>query len=182
MLSVVLCLFAFMFAYAAGRRSLAAGLATVFTVGYFYGILRANVPEPFSHFIFDAAVVGLYVTQLWRKQHPDERQSQALLRLWVGLLVAWPLLLFFVPVQSYPVQFVGLRGNVFLLPFLLLGGRLRDEEVYRLALWLGVLNLLAAAFAGAEFFMGVERFYPRNEVTDLIYRSVVDEDFMNPER
>ena len=59
MLSVVLCLFAFMFAYAAGRRSLVAGLATVFTVGYFYGILRANVPEPSSHFIFDAAVVGL---------------------------------------------------------------------------------------------------------------------------
>lgn len=182
MLSIVLCVFAFMFAYAAGRRSLVAGLATVFTVGYFYGILRANVPEPSSHFIFDAAVVGLYVTQLWRRQRPDERQSQELLRLWVGLLVAWPLLLFFVPVQSYPVQFVGLRGNIFLLPFLLLGGRLRDEEVYKLALWLGVLNLAAALFAGAEFFLGVERFYPRNEVTDLIYRSVVDEDFMNPER
>lgn len=182
MISVVLCLFAFMFAYAAGRRSLTGGLVAVFAVGYFYGILRANIPEPFSHFIFDAAVVGLYVTQLWRKQQPEVRQSQALLRLWVGLLVAWPLLLFFVPVQSYPVQFVGLRGNVFLLPFLLLGGRLRDEEVYKLALWLGALNLVAAAFAGAEFFAGVERFYPRNEVTDLIYRSIVDEDFMNPER
>src|ERR1051325_11275886 len=99
MLSVALCLFAFMFAYAAGRRSLAGGLATVFTVGYFYGILRANVPEPFSHFIFDSAVVGLYATQLWRPQRPDERQSQGLLRLWVGLLIAWPLILFFVPVQ-----------------------------------------------------------------------------------
>ena len=62
MLSVGLCLLAFMFSYAAGRRSLSAGLATVFTVGYFYGILRANIPEPFSHFIFDAGVVGLYLT------------------------------------------------------------------------------------------------------------------------
>ncbi len=182
MFSAALCLLAFAFAYVAGRRSLAAGLATVFTVGYFYGILRANVPEPSSHFIFDSAVAGLYVTQLWRRQRPDEWQSQQLLRLWVGLLVAWPLILFFVPVQSYPVQFVGLRGNVFLLPFLLLGGRLKDEEVYKLALCFGVLNLIAAAFAGAEFFMGVERFYPHNEVTDLIYRSIVDEDFTNPDR
>jgi hypothetical protein len=182
MLSVVLCLFAFMFAYAAGRRSLVAGLSTVFTVGYFYGILRANVPEPFSHFIFDSAVVGLYATQLRRPQRPDERHSQEMLRLWVGLLVAWPLILFFVPIQSYPVQIVGLRGNVFLLPFLLLGGRLRDAEVNKLALWLAVLNLVAAAFAGAEFLVGVERFYPHNEVTDLIYKSVVDENYMNPER
>jgi hypothetical protein len=182
MISIGLCLLAFAFAYAAGKRSLSLGLATVFTVGYFYGILRANVPEPASHFIFDAAVVGLYLTQFVRKPLGLENQSQRLLRLWVGLLIAWPLILFFVPVQSYPVQFVGLRGNVFLLPFLLLGGRLRDEDVYRLALWFCVLNLVAGAFAGAEFFLGVERFYPRNEVTDLIYRSVVDEDFMNPDR
>jgi hypothetical protein len=182
MLAIGLCLIAFAFSYAAGKRSLAAGLATVFTVGYFYGILRANVPEPSSHFIFDAAVVGLYLTQLWRTPPAEERRAQQLLRLWVGLLIAWPVILFFVPVQSYPVQFVGLRGNVFLLPFLLLGGRLRDEEVYRLALWLGALNLVAAAFAGAEFFLGVERFYPRNEVTDLIYKSIVDEDYANPDR
>lgn len=182
MVSIALCLLAFAFAYAAGKRSLFLGLATVFTVGYFYGILRANVPEPSSHFIFDAAVVGLYVTQFARRPAPGEHRSQQLLRLWVGVLIAWPVILFFVPVQSYPVQFVGLRGNVFLLPFLLLGGRLRDEEVNRLALWFGVLNLVAAAFAGAEFFLGVERFYPRNEVTDLIYRSVVDENFTNPDR
>ncbi len=182
MLSIGLCLLAFMFSYVAGRRSLVVGLATVFTVGYFYGILRANVPEPSSHFIFDAAVAGLYLTQLWRRAPAGERQSQQLLRLWVGLLVAWPALLFFVPVQSYPVQFVGLRGNVFLLPFLLLGGRLRDDDVYKLALWFGVLNIIAAAFAGAEFFLGVESFYPRNEVTDLIYKSIVDEDFANPDR
>lgn len=182
MLSIGLCLLAFIFSYAAGRRSLTIGLATVFTVGYFYGILRANIPEPSSHFIFDAAVAGLYVTQLVRKPRGEELRSQQMLRLWVGLLIAWPVILFFVPVQSYLVQAVGLRGNVYLLPFLLLGGRLRDEEVYRLALWLSVLNLVAAAFAGAEFFLGVERFYPRNEVTDLIYKSVVDEDYMNPDR
>jgi hypothetical protein len=182
MIAISLCLLAFAFSYAAGKRSLAAGLATVFTVGYFYGILRANVPEPSSHFIFDAAVVGLYLTQLWRTPPVEERRSQQMLRLWVGVLIAWPVILFFVPAQSYPVQVVGLRGNVFLLPFLLLGARLKDEEVYRLALWFGALNLVAAAFAGAEFFLGVERFYPRNEVTDLIYKSIVDEDFANPDR
>lgn len=182
MLSIGLCVLAFAFSYAAGKRSLVAGLSVVFTVGYLYGILRANVPEPSSHFIFDAAVGGLYLTQLWRPAPAEERRTQQLLRLWVGLLVAWPVILFFVPVQSYPVQVVGLRGNVFLLPFLLLGGRLKDEEVYRLALCFCVLNIAAAAFAGAEFFLGVESFYPRNEVTDLIYRSAVDEDFANPDR
>src|SRR5919107_5430508 len=101
MLSIALCLLAFAFCYAAGKRSLTLGLATVLTVGYLYGILRANVPEPSSHFIFDAAVVGLYVTQFARRPRAGEHRSQQLLRLWVGLLIAWPVVLFFVPVQSY---------------------------------------------------------------------------------
>jgi hypothetical protein len=77
---------------------------------------------------------------------------------------------------------VGLRGNVFMLPLILLGARLKDEEVYRLALWLAALNLAAFAFAGAEYFLGMERFFPQNQMTDLIYRGAVDEDFANPDR
>lgn len=183
MTSIALCIAAFVFSYVAGRRSLVVCLITVFTVGYFYGILRANLPETFSHFIFDAAVLGLYYTQLFRRSgEAEQRRGLQAVRLWVGILMIWPLLLFLVPMQDYGVQVVGLRGNIFLLPFILLGTRLKDEEVYQLALALGVLNLVAFAFAGAEYFLGVERFFPQNQVTELIYKSVVDENYANPDR
>ncbi|HST52675.1 MAG TPA: O-antigen ligase family protein [Pyrinomonadaceae bacterium] len=182
MVAVLFCLAAFAFAYAAGRRSLVAGLVTVFAVGYFYGILRANLPETASHFIFDAAVLGLYATQLLKRGSRAERRRTQLLGIWVGVLIAWPFLLFFVPMQDYAVQLVGLRGNIFLLPFLLLGARLKDDEVRRLALAIAVLNLVVFLFACAEYVGGVERFYPQNQVTQLIYMSAVDERFDSPDR
>ncbi len=36
---------------------------------------------------------------------------------------------------------------------------------------LAVLNLIAFSIAASEYVFGIERFFPRNEVTDLIYRS-----------
>ena len=75
------------------------------------------------------------------------------------------------PLQHPLIQLVGLRGNAFLLPFLLIGGRLDPREARRLALWLGVLNVMAIGFAGAEYFRGVPAYYPRNAVTDIIYKS-----------
>jgi hypothetical protein len=182
MISIGLCVAAFVFSYFAGRRSLVAGLVCVIGVGYFYGILRANLPETFSHFIFDAAVVGLYVTQFPRKPARADRARLAPLRLWVGVLMAWPFLLFFVPAQDYAVQAVGLRGNIFLVPFILLGARLKGRDVRQLALAFAVLNLAAFAFAAAEYVLGVPRFYPQNQVTVGIYNSIVSEDYMNPLR
>ena len=182
MVSIILCVAAFAFCYVAGRRSLVAGIITVFTVGYFYGILRANLPETFSHFIFDAAVVGLYVTQLLRTGNREEERRLRLLKLWVILLIAWPAFLFFIPVQDYVVQLVGLRGNAFLLPFILLGARLKAADLKKLALAFAILNVLAFAVAGAEYFLGIERFFPQNKVTELIYISAVDEDYTNPNR
>ena len=37
------------------RRRLADGLGWVLACGYFYGILRANFLDGFSHFLFDGA-------------------------------------------------------------------------------------------------------------------------------
>lgn len=182
MVSLILCVAAFAFSYVAGRRSLVAGLVTVFSVGYLYGIMRANVPETYSHFVFDAAVSGLYATQLFRRGPPAEERRIRLLRLWVIVLIAWPAILFFVPVQDYAVQLVGLRGNVFLLPFVLLGARLKAEDVRKLALAFALMNVGAFAVAGAEYFLGVEPFFPRNQVTELIYVSAADDDFTNPNR
>ena len=173
MTSIVLCIAAAVLSFLAARRSLVAGLFAVLGTGYAYGIMRANLPETFSHFIFDAAVIGLYSAQLSHLFSPAGSQEFLHLKLWVGALVLWPMVLFLIPFQDPLIQLVGLRGNIFLLPFLLIGARLGREELLRLALGVAVLNLLAFLMAGVEFFIGVERFFPVNAVTQIIYASKV---------
>ena len=171
MLSIALCAFAFVVAFAAGRRSLVAGLVTVLGVGYVYGIMRANVLETFSHFTFDAAVIGLYCAQLSGRAPQALRVKTADLTFWIGLLMVYPTLLILAPLQDLMIELVGLRGNIFLLPFLLLGARLKGSEMYTLALWVAVLNLAAGALAVVQFFVGVEPFFPVSPVTAILYRS-----------
>ena len=171
MLSIVLCAFAFAAAFAAGRRSLVAGLVAVLAVGYVYGIMRANVLETFSHFTFDAAVIGLYCVQLSGRAPQALRVKTADLTFWIGLLTVYPLLLLLAPLQDLMIELVGLRGNIFLLPFLLLGARLKGSEMYRLALWVAALNLAAGALAVVQFFVGVEQFFPVSPVTALLYQT-----------
>ena len=111
------------------------------------------MPETYSHFIFDAAVVGLYATQLFRPLTPFQELRVAPLRPWLELMIGWPLLLFLIPVQPLLVQLIGLRGNIFLLPFILLGARLDGEDRYRLALAIAGIQLAGFRFAGAEYFV-----------------------------
>src|SRR5450432_322439 len=120
-MGILLCIAAFALAFLAGRGSPVAGLTAVLAIGYGYGLLRANVPDPASHFIFDAAVIALYATQLFRRQPPDIVRNTRTLMLWFMLLFAWPAVMLFVPLQDAMVQLVGLRGNIFLLPFLVIG-------------------------------------------------------------
>lgn len=169
--SLILCLASFGICYLAARRSLLNGLIVVFAIGYAYGITRANVPETYSHFIFDSGVIGLYLAQLFRKLSPVEAYKISHLRPWLEFLIAWPLLLFLIPMQDWLIQFVGLRGNIFLLPFILFGARLEPADRYRLALWIAGLNLVAFSFAVSEYILGLERFFPHNPVTELIYIS-----------
>jgi hypothetical protein len=171
MMSIALCGVAFLLCLQTGRRSLVAGLCALLGVGYAYGIVRANLPDGYSHVIFDAGVLGLYAAQLrgslprWQFLRSED------LRNWIIVLVAWPVALFAIPWQDPLIQLVGLRGSVFMLPFLLLGARLTGDDVYKLALWLSVLNLAAGFLAGVQFVVGVEPFFPRNAITDTIYRS-----------
>jgi len=170
-LSLVLCVVSFIVCFLCARRSLVAGLISVVAIGYGYGIARANVQEALSHFIFDAGVFALYCAQLFRYLKPAEANRVQLVRPWLEFLVIWPLLLFLVPNQDTLIRFVGLRGNIFLLPFILLGARLSNEEKYWLAIGVAVLNIGAFAIASIEFFTTIETFFPRNEVTRLIYLS-----------
>jgi hypothetical protein len=171
MTSIALCMAAALLSFVAARRSLVTGLLTVLGIGYAYGVTRANLPETFSHFIFDAAVIGLYSAQLSHLLGPARNPEFRPLKLWVGALVVWPMLLCLIPLQDPLIQLVGLRGNVFFLPFLLIGARLGGEELRRLALGIAILNVLAFLMAVSEFFVGVSPFFPENAVTQLIYAS-----------
>ncbi|MDQ3387933.1 MAG: hypothetical protein M3483_00365 [Gemmatimonadota bacterium] len=171
MIALILCVAALAISFAAGRRSLAAGLIAVLGVGYFYGILRANLPSALSLFIFDSAALGLFAAQLPRRLSDEDRARIRRLTPWLTMLIGWPVLLLLIPNQDPMVRMVGLRASIFLLPFVFLGARLHREDVHRLTLWLAGFNLVALAFGTVEFLIGIEPFFPRNAVTELIYRS-----------
>jgi hypothetical protein len=168
---IVLCIVAMLGCFVAGRRSLGWGLGVVMTIGYGYGILRANLPDPMMFFVFDAGAAGLYLALITRRMTPAQRSRVAILQPWMIVLIAWPVLLFFFPVQDTLIQLVGLRAQIFFIPFVLIGAMLEPEDWYFLAKWFAVLNLAAFGFAVAEYFVGILRFYPRNAMTMIIYIS-----------
>jgi hypothetical protein len=172
MIALLLCIIGAVAAFVAGRRSLAAGCLVVAASGYGYGILRANLITTASHFIFDSAVIGLYLSQfVFRSKARAEGPRHPALNSWAFLLILWPLLLVFMPFQPLLVSIVGLRGNMFLLPAILIGSRLRKDDLTSLAYGFAVLNLIAFSFGIAEYFKGVEPFYPMSSVTNTIYGS-----------
>src|SRR5215467_3848076 len=113
MIALLLCILAFVASFWAGRRSLGLGLVTLLGVGYFYGILRANILTTFSHFIFDAALIGLYFSQNWLSFDPRDSRRFEVVQLWLILLIAWPILVVLLPFQPLLVSLVGLRGSTF---------------------------------------------------------------------
>jgi len=168
---IVLCALAMLACFIAGRRSIVWGIGAVMTIGYGYGILRANVPNPAMHFLFDAGALGFYLALVTRGFSPSQRPRLVALQPWIALLVGWPLLLFLFPVQDPMVQLVGLRGQIFFVPFILIGAMLEPDEWYALAKWFAVLNIAAFGFALAEYIEGVPKFYPRNVMTTIIWAS-----------
>jgi hypothetical protein len=169
-IAIVICLLALIACFVAGRRSLGQGLVVLLTFGYFYGILRANLLTTFSHFIFDAGLIGLYMSMKWSKpQNGPPRPEPA--RMWTILLIAWPVLLVAMPFQPILVSLVGLRGSIFFIPLLLLGSRMKGKDLIDFSTGLALLNLTALAFAGAEYFLSVQRFFPYSAVTRIMYAS-----------
>jgi hypothetical protein len=157
--------------YWLAKRSLVYGIVSAIGFGYVFGIVRANFPDTTSYFIFDSAVLGLYAAQSRQITAQFFTRDGQRLKHWVVFLIFWPVVLFLVPLQDPLVQLVGLRGNMFLLPFILIGARLESDQLYEIGLWLAMFNLVAFTSGLAEFALGVEHFFPRNAVTELIYRS-----------
>src|SRR5437660_2111321 len=146
-----LCVLSLALTFFFARRSLGGGLVALLTVGYAYGIVRANVPTSASHFIFDGAVVGLYAGVFAKGASAAGRYRSLSAETWVAVLAAWPLLMFFVPVQDWAIQLVGLRGAIFFLPFLLIGARLEEEDFRTLVTGMAVLNIAELGIALLEF-------------------------------
>jgi len=161
--------------FLAAQRSLKFGLCAVLTVGYLYGITRANIGGYGTYLMFDVSAIALYASQLLARTDAEQQARLRELRFWTISLIIWPTLLFVIflvfPNDEPAVELVGLRANVFLLPFLLLGGRLDADDIRDVAIFCAVLNLGAVALGAAEFVLGIERFYPMNETTEIIYRS-----------
>lgn len=157
--------------YWLARRSLVHGIVSVLTAGYVFGIVRANFPSFTSYFIFDAAVVALYAAQITQITRPFHTLDGQRLKHWVVFLMLWPLALFFIPQQDFVVQMIGLRGNMFLLPFILIGAQLTKEQIYEVGLSVSLLNMAAFAVGALEYVFGLERFFPVNAVTEIIYKS-----------
>jgi hypothetical protein len=172
MTALLLCIIGAVAAFFLGRRSLGAGIVVVIAAGYAYGILRANLTPPFSHFIFDAALLGLYASQFVGRHKGESTPQHASLNMWMYILMGWPLLMLFMPFQPLLVSIVGLRGNMFFLPAVFLGTRLRDQDLRPLAFGLAILNLIALGFGAAETFKGIEPFFPYGPMTLTMYNSI----------
>lgn len=145
------------------------GLGVLMAVGYAYGIARGNVPQPAMHFVFDCGVIGFYLALITRRLTEAQWLRLKKLQPWLAVLAGWPIILFFFPVQDPIIQLVGLRGQIFFLPFIAVGALLEWGDYYVLAQWFAVLNLVALGFGVAEYFKGIESFMPRNSNTALIY-------------
>jgi hypothetical protein len=172
MIALILCIVGALAAFFVGRRSLGAGILVVVAVGYGYGIVRANLASTFSHFIFDIALVGLYASQFVANKQKQPASSHSSLNMWMYILMGWPLLMLFMPFQPLLVSLVGLRGNMFFLPAVFLGTRLRDKDLRRLASGFAILNLIALVFGVAETYKGIEPFFPYGPMTLTMYNSL----------
>lgn len=165
------CVLAFGVTYWAAKRTLGWGIVALLVFGYFYGILRANMLVVFSHFIFDAGLLGLYFGSKWKASNPKEAKRSETIRLITLALIIWPCLLVALPFQTWLVSLVGLRGNVFFIPILLLGSRLKHQDLMTLSTGMAILNLVALGFAIAEYFKGLPPFFPWSPVTNIMYMS-----------
>jgi hypothetical protein len=171
MSGTILCLLAFVSCFASGLKNWRASLSVLLIWGYFFGILKAHFVQSWGHFIFDAATVGFYTGILSRDRrifgHPGNRKNLG----WFFALFLWPVFMALIPIQHYLVQIVGLRGNIFWLPMLLVGGILDAPAKRILVLTFSVLNIIALCFAVAEYIVGVDYFVPENEVTQIVFNS-----------
>jgi len=162
---------AFLVVLACTLRSLGWGFAAAFAVGYFSGVIRANYLGPFTAFMFDFGLLGLYVGFFAGRSRDATTLWGTPLANWIMVLIAWPAALVIIPINDFLVQLVALRATVWFLPSMLLASRLGAPDLSVLARALAILNLAALAAGIYLYFNGIESLYPDNAVTQIIYMS-----------
>jgi hypothetical protein len=175
-IGIVLCLLGFVSTWYAAKGSLGRGLGVCFAWGYVYGVLRANFLDGFTHFLFDSAVLGIYCAKLRFDPHHNAHHIIRSLYQKIKYLCLWPAFLLVIPYDNLLINLVGLRVAVFYVPFLLVCVQCTDRNLDEIATWLSVLNIFALGAAVMEVRNGIEYFYPRNAVTELIYASAIGEE------
>ncbi len=162
---------AFLLVLACTVRSLGLGLVAVMAVGYFNGVIRANYLSPFTTFMFDFGLLGLYVGFFVARTRDSAGVWATPLGRWALALIVWPVMMVIVPINDYLVQLVALRATVWFLPAMLVASRLRVADLTMIARGLALLNLAALAAGVYVYQNGVESLYPDNAVTQIIYAS-----------
>jgi hypothetical protein len=164
-------LVALLITFALTMRSPGWGLIAVLATGYVSGVIRANYVSIYTTFLFDAALLGLYIGfgAGWSREAAGVLHRPA--GQWVVALIAWPAFLTLVPMNDYLVQLVALRATVWFLPVLLIASRLKVNDLAVIARGLAILNLVALGGGVYVYQYGVESLYPRNAVTQIIYMS-----------
>ena len=153
------------------QRSLGLGFVAVFAVGYFHGVIRANYLGPYTTFLFDFGLLGLYSGFFFGRPAESAGIWKTPLGIWISVLIAWPALLVMIPINDYLVQLVALRATVWFLPAMLVASRLRAADLTVMSRGLAILNSLALAVGVYLYGNGVELLYPENAVTQVIYMS-----------
>ena len=162
---------AFLATFVATRRSLGLGFLSVFAVGYFNGVVRANFLGVYTTFLFDAGLLGLYVGfALFQSDRAAGIFSGPAGR-FAAFLIGWPIALSLLPVNDLFVQLVALRATVWFLPIMLIARTLSSADLAVLARGLAVLNVCALAGGAYVYQNGVAALYPENAVTQIIYSS-----------
>lgn len=164
-------LVAFIASFLATRRSLGLGLTVVLAVGYFHGIIRANIVSVFTSFLFDSAVLGMYIGIFFQPKQDAVRAGASAILKWIIALTLWPLIISAIPQNDILIQFVAFRATAWFLPMIWVGSRLTDQDLRIVARSLAGLNAVTLAFGVYEYVYGVQALYPVNEITHIIYKS-----------
>lgn len=164
-------LVAFALALFGTRQSLGAGVLAVFAVGYVNGAVRANYLGVLTTFMFDAALFGLYLGwYLFHRRLAAHTWHGTVGRFTLALML-WPTALSLLPVNHPLVQLVALRATVWMLPLVLIARRLSAADLRVVATGLVALNLMALGVGVYLFQFGVPSLFPRNAVTEIMYKS-----------
>lgn len=171
MTGTLFCLFSLVSCAIVAYSSLNLGISILIAWGYFYGMIKAHYISSNGLFVFDAATVGFYLGVLLNPPRAELRDRYAHVFKWFLLLMLWPVFMAVLPIQHYLVQFIGLRGNIFWIPMILIGCVLDRRGKASVAYCLAIMNCVAFLFALGEFFIGVDAFVPENDATYIIHNS-----------